>query len=193
MKTNIVALQILIFVGLLLAITQCGQPLRVYSDHDRSVHVEDYSTFNWLSADQIEDKNNPLLYNELNDKRIKKVVNDELASRGYILSDKPELLLHYHIVVEDKTSLRTDPYGYYYSPYWMRTNVNVFQYKEGTLILDLMDASTNNLIWRGWVVPFLEDSIGEKQEDEIRKAVMMIFSKFPYRERKTNEGKPTNW
>lgn len=166
--------------GLLLV--GCSPELQVYSDYDRSANMEAYQTFGWLADDLIEARNNPLYYNELNDKRIKTAVAEQLQSRGYTYrADKPQLLIHYHIIVEDKTVMRTDPYGYYYGPYWTRSETMVYEFREGTLIIDLMDAATNNLVWRGWMRPFMKNENPDKAEKSIKEAVMMIFDKYPYR------------
>ena len=159
----------------------CGPTSEVFTDYDRSANLDDYNTFGWLPLTAIEGRNNPLYYNELNDKRIKTAVGNQLENRSYTFSENPELLIHYHIIIDDKTIVRTDPYGYYYGPYWMRTEVNVYEYREGTLIIDLMDADTNSLVWRGWITSFLKNNDPEKMEESIDKAVRMMFSKYPYR------------
>jgi hypothetical protein len=161
---------------------RCGPTSQVFTDYDRSANLDEYQTFGWQATPSLEANNNPLYYNELNDKRIKNAIGQQLESRNYTYSDKPELLIHYHIIMEDKTIMRTDPYGYY-GPYWMRTEVNVYEYREGTLIIDLMDADTNSLVWRGWITSFLKNSNPSKMEESIDKSVRMIFSEFPYRAR----------
>jgi len=127
----------------------CTPTSQVFTDYDRSANLDEYTTFGWTFTNSIEYKNNPIYYNELNDKRIKYAVATQLESRHYTYSENPELVIHDHIIIEDKTVVRTDPYGYYYGPYWTRTMVNVYEYREGTLIIDLMDVQTNSLVWRG--------------------------------------------
>ena len=60
---------------------------------------------------------------DLNERRIKEAVMRQLSKQGYQLTnDKPDLLIQYHIVVEDKTAIATEPFGYVYGPYWMQSN-----------------------------------------------------------------------
>jgi len=185
MKTNLVDFIKINLLIIPLMLSGCGPTSQVFTDYDRSANLDEYQTFGWLPASSsIEARNNPLYYNELNDKRIKTAVVNQLESRNYQFSEKPELLIHYHIIIDDKTVVRTDPYGYYYGPYWMRTNVNVYEYREGTLIIDLMDADTNSLVWRGWITAFLKNSNPEKMDESITKSVRMIFSEYPYRANK---------
>jgi hypothetical protein len=192
MKTNLFdfyKLYLLIIGWLLLG---CGPTSQVFTDYDRTANLEEYKTFGWLTSTSIEGRNNPIYYNELNDKRIKTAVANQLESRNYQFSDNPEILVHYHIVIDDKSVVRTDPYGYYYGPYWMRTEVNVYEYREGTLIIDLMDADTNSLVWRGWITSFLKNSDPSKMEDSIDRAVRMIFSEYPYQARKSEQNTDLN-
>lgn len=181
MKTNLSGLFTFCMLLQVWLLTGCSPNMQVFTDYDRTANLEEYHSFGWLTAIDIEAHNNPLYYNELNDKRIKNAVGVQLESRNYTFSNTPELLLHYHIIVEDKTVLRTDPYGYYYGPYWMQTHMNLYEYQEGTLIIDLMDADTNSLVWRGWVTSFLKNNDPEKFDESITRAVTMIFSKYPYR------------
>ncbi len=189
-----------LLIALAALLGSCSKSLSIYSDFDRSAHVDAYRTFGWASINAAESSNAPLYANELNDKRIKKFISVEMESRGYVLSDqKPELLLHYHIIVDNKTGVSSSPgpyyHGYYgpyryYYPYWGYSQINVYNYKERTLIIDLIDASKNDLVWRAWVSPFLEDNPTDKTEADIREAVMMIFTKFPYRAKPSTPEKP---
>jgi Domain of unknown function (DUF4136) len=183
MKTNwLILLKKYAYLLMILAsVLGCGSSSQVFTDYDRSAHLSEYQTFGWLAPVSIEVRNNPLYYNELNDKRIKEAVKVQLESRNYKFSDNPDLMVHYHIIIENKTVVRTDPYGYYYGPYWLRTDVDVYQYKEGTLIIDLMDAKSDNLVWRGWITNFLKDRDPQYMEESLNDAVRKIFSQYPHR------------
>jgi hypothetical protein len=152
----------------------CSHELRVYSDYDRDFNVHEFKTYNWPSQTDLESKNNPLYYNELNDKRIKNAVDIQLKAKGMERTvENPGLMVHYHIVVEDRTSVTTDPYGSY-GPYWTRTGL--IQYREGTLILDFMDSKTNSLVWRGWAVSIVDNN--EIDEETLIRAITGILKKF---------------
>ena len=100
--------------------------IQVYSDHDPEYAIGNFKTFDWGQKTDIEASGNPLHYNELNDKRIKSAVKDELSSRGYVLSDvTPDLIIHYHVVIDDQSIVTTEPYGYFYGPYWMRMQTRI--------------------------------------------------------------------
>jgi hypothetical protein len=164
-------------------LSSCGPSIRVFSDYDKNVPVTSYKTYSWLDEKAIEGKGtNPLYYNELNDKRIKSAVDTEMGAKGYQwVENSGELMLHYHIVVEDKTSVTTNHWGInYYSPYWVNRQVNVYQYREGTLIIDLMDEKTNALVWRGWATDVITQSAKKDPQTAIIKAVQAIYKKYPF-------------
>lgn len=171
--TNFLVVFLLVAMG-------CSPKATIYTDYDRDYNIREYITYAWADDKEIESRNNPLYYNELNDKRIKNAVNNQLKGKGYTLvSENPELLIHYHIVVEDRTEIRTDPYGYY-GPYWMRSRTYSYSYRQGTLIIDLMDAANKNLLWRGWAVSVIDDAYTTDQaETLIYTAVADIFDRLP--------------
>jgi Domain of unknown function (DUF4136) len=153
----------------------CSDQITVRTDYDKSVKISTFTTFTWLDKEGIEERNNPLYYNELNDKRIRAAVVEQLTLKGYTqTSEAPKLKVHYHIVIEDKTQVRSDTY----SPYWIKTERDIYTYREGTLIIDLMDGKNEMLLWRGWAVSALSDA-NQMSDELIRNAVVKIFSKFP--------------
>jgi hypothetical protein len=158
----------------------CSPQIAVFSDHDPDYDLGNYTTFDWGQKVKIEEGRNPLYYNEMNDKRIKAAVLEEMTMRGYQLtSDNSDLVLHYHIIIDDQSVVMPEPYGYYYSPYWTNMQTNVFSYQQGTLILDLMERKSQNLIWRGWAVT----DIGQIKPDQVNEIIITtitkIFKKYP--------------
>jgi hypothetical protein len=161
-------------------LTGCSPKIRVFSDYDPDYNLWAYKTFDWGQKVKIEEGKNPLHYNELNDKRIKAAVEEQMTLLGYQLnSENPDLIVHYHIIIENKSTVVTEPYGYTYGPYWTRMNTNTDVYREGTLIIDLMDKKTQHLIWRGWAAVEIEGINPKKIDALIKTAVFKIFQKYP--------------
>jgi len=73
-------------------------------------------------------------------------------------------------------------YGYWYSPAYYQTP-RTEQYREGTLVLDFIDARTNNLVWRG----SMADPVGDPARlgSEFSKSAKEILDKFPIAEKKS--------
>lgn len=167
---------------LIISMCGCSPAIRTYYDYDKQDNIQRYTTFAWQAENQTEIKINPLYYSELNDKRIKEAVNDLLKVKGYIITDKnPELVLHYHIVVDERSVLVPDPYGYMYGDYFMRPRSDIFTYREGTLILDFMNLKNKTLVWRGWAVAAMEVVLYDTKNTDIliRSAVSKILLNLP--------------
>lgn len=157
------------------ALAGCSDQIVVRTDSDKSVNIATYPTFAWLDKEGIEARNNPLYYNELNDRRIREATVAQLTAKGYTPdSEAPRLKVHYHIVIEDKTQVRSDTY----SPYWIKSERDVYTYREGTLIIDLMDGKNEMLLWRGWAISALSDT-DQLSDQLIQEAVAKIFQKLP--------------
>jgi hypothetical protein len=163
---------------MLLVFFACSPDLLVRSDYDKDLSLTQYNTYRWAPVNQAEAANHPLYYNELTDKRIHQAVDREMKKRGYRYADSAQLVIHYHLAVEKGVQLRQDPYGLY-GPYWMRPTT-VVSYEEGTIIIDVMDARTNSLAWRGWATADIMDASELTGEAFIRKAVSQLFKQYPY-------------
>jgi hypothetical protein len=168
-----------------MAISGCGSSISVNHDWDVNAPFEDFKTYDWIPLPETPPGNagQAVQRNDLLDKRIRAAVDDALAGKGLVPSkNTPDLLVVYHVGVQDKVQV-TD-WGYRYSDYywgWGGREIDVYNYKEGTLIIDLIDAKTKNMVWRGAGTKPLDDGnpTPEKQEKNIRNAVGAIMEKYP--------------
>jgi len=182
------------FIAIILTFTvSCSNELRVYTDYDPAYDLETFLTFDWLDKTNIEAGKNPVYYNELNDKRIKSAVEHELTTRGYVHSEtNAELIIHYHIMIDDKETSIPEHEATTYGPYWQQAPSYVVVYKEGTLIIDIMNAD-NNLVWRGSAAAPIEEIYSpEKVTKLITNAIKKIFKTFPATKRKQPQTAITN-
>lgn len=160
----------------------CSPEIRAYTDYDRDYDVAQFQTYCWANPHLTELEGYPLYYNELNDKRIKRAVDDLMAVRGYVRTDSStELTLNYKISIEERSVFAPDPYGYMYGDYFMRPRQDIFKYREGTLVLNIVNSANQDLIWRGWAVGALEVMIYEGKDVDIviKSAVAKILQNFP--------------
>ena len=157
----------------------CGcASMSVTTDYDQDADFSDYETFDW-----IKQKPKVPLRRQIDatllDKRIRNAVETELEARGYrrAVGTKPDLLVAYHIGAKNKVDVTT--HGYHYGPRgrWVGRHVEVHRYKEGTLILDLVDAGMQQLVWRGTAVGAVYNPAD--MEARILEAVRKIFEEFP--------------
>ena len=179
----------------LLGLLSLGGCASVNTEVDRSANFNRYKTFAWIPAD-IKVGDNPRYNSDLINRNIRYAVETEFAKRGIAKADqeKPaDLLVGYHTYTEKKeqTAYRNvNPYNPYFGGWgwrgwgfpfyggWGGWNAPYTrQYTEGTLIIDVLDARTNQLVWRGSVEGEV-DNVARLQK-RIRKGVEAIMKKYP--------------
>ena len=150
----------------------------VKTDYDKEADFSRYSSFNWSEEIENQKDSHPILDNSLVRKRIKNAIRSEMEGRGYTFAENADLLVNFHLVFEDKTGYTTYPsYGY---SYWRRDNIRPYNYKEGTLIIDLIDRKQNQLVWQGYTEGIMNEK-PEKLEEKIRSAISLIFQEYKHR------------
>jgi hypothetical protein len=149
-------------------------------DYDRDTNFEKYNSFTLYEA-RI--KRDPLSGNPFLKKSILNAIAMELESKGYLQSEQENI--DYVVVVNGGAKEKiqfTDWGGYWYNPWWgsYGRSVEVSQYKEGTLIIDIVDASRKELVWRGIATSILNGKTGiEKEQKRIEEIVKKSLASFP--------------
>jgi len=142
--------------------------LRVHTDYDTTYDFSSLKTYAWLEGQTP--SNDVRINNSLIINRVVNAVNAGLQARGYKLvdADKADFYVNWLGGIEDKIRLETIDtyyghlgYGYgawgysgYYWPGFARTYT--FEYQEGTLIIDIADSKSKELVWRGTGEDYLE-------------------------------------
>ncbi|MFN8244455.1 MAG: DUF4136 domain-containing protein [Ferruginibacter sp.] len=168
---------------ILLMIAGCSPSMSVFSDYDHSLSVAAYKTFSWTDTKTIEEKGTtPHYITALTNERIRNAVQSALLNRGLTAAaGTGDLEVHYHIIIDNKTMVITEPYGSKYSPYLEKKNSSsTYAYKEGSLVIDLTDTRTHELVWRGWATDVITEREMQKPEEAINHAVQEIFKKSPF-------------
>jgi hypothetical protein len=171
---------LIIFPLILAFFTSCATSSlpTVKTDYDNEADFTEFASFNW--SDEIENQkdSHPILDNSLVRKRIKNAIRSEMEGRGYEFAESADLLVNFHVVIEEKTGYTTTPsFGY---RYWARDNVQPYNYKEGTLIIDLIDKKQNQLVWQGYTEGIIDNN-PEKMEEKMRAAISLIFKEYNHR------------
>lgn len=158
--------------------------LKVKTDYDKEANFSTYKTFSYVGFN-AENTN----INDLNERRIVKAVKSEMTKKGFSEAEESDLEIHIHAVIAKKFSAtaNTDYYGMGY-PYYRRgfgwgatygtTTVDVNEYQEGTLIIDLVDVKGKKLVWQGVGTSILKNN-PKNVEERINKAVTKIMAGFP--------------
>lgn len=159
-----------------LLMTACSS-VRTTADWDPSVDFRGYESFNF--SESFEEIN----LNDLDKRRIKKAIQTEMEKRGYVLSEKPELLINGYVTSVEKTVVTNTHYGgygpYFYGWGGWYTSTDVNKYREGTLIVSLIDVRAKQLIWEGRAEGIAAPSGGDKRTRAFDAMIEQLFWKYP--------------
>jgi hypothetical protein len=165
-----------------LAATGCAAAMNVSSHVERGLDFAQYRTYGWGPADALPSGDPRLDKNPFFQDHFQGAVDRGLAARGFAQSASPDLLIHYHANVRLRIDInRLDrEYGYCYDG---DCQAGVIEQEAGTMVLDVVDARTNRLIWRGWAQSRVEDMIEKPDTMALRidKAVVRMLARFPAR------------
>jgi hypothetical protein len=161
----------------------CSPFTKVYSEEEPGVILSKYHTFNWLDNTTTKKGNNgPEWLTSSTQAKIRSAVEDKMGCYGYkICEEKPDLMLHYHVVIKNEVLYQQDwtCRGQGEGMYDRCNRVQPVQYSEGTFILDFIDTRNGNQIWRGAAVSVLNNMRPDEVDERIKGAVQAIFKKYP--------------
>ena len=150
-------------------------------DYDPAIDFSKFKTFGWKD---VEIPNDALSKNPLLAKRVKEAVIKELEAKGYTYSEseKVDFAVVAHAGTKDRMQV-TDwgSYGWY-SPWWgpYGGRVDVSQYTEGTLVIDIVDMQEREMAWRGLATGTVDESTNpERAQARIDNIVSQILANFP--------------
>ncbi len=169
---------------LALALAGCAPSMRIQTDADPNADFSGYRTYTWLPLPQGGDRrvNNPTVAS-----RITSAVDATLNSKGLHkqTSGDPDFFVGYHAALQGRTDATTvnTYYGYgwgAWGPPYATTAVRYFE--QGTLIIDIVDAASMKLVWRGSAEAEIDRAVDEqKRRERANDAVRKIFADFPRR------------
>ncbi|MFC0183071.1 protein of unknown function [Pseudarcicella hirudinis] len=189
-------LTILVALALGLGLSSCSS---VKVDQKPTANFLDYKRYAWVKPNVLAG-NNPFYKSSLVEANIKSAIRNEFAMRGITEDNQnPDFFLMYHIFTQQKTRTVSNPYsmypyygfgprsfyfqgqlmymgyGGYYNPWGMGYHME--PYTNGTLIIDVIDARTKELVWRGSVENPVNDPA--RLSKQFSKEARTILAKYP--------------
>jgi hypothetical protein len=153
----------------------------IQTDFDHRANFSRYKTYSWQEVKAS---------NSLWDDRIKDAVNAQLAAKGWTQVDNgADVAIVAIKTTQTEKTLQTFYDGLGGGWRWRgfggfgESTTTEQDYKEGTLVVDMYDASTKQLIWRASAEDMLSDK-AEKNEKNLDKGVAKMFKSFPPRSTK---------
>jgi hypothetical protein len=154
--------------------------MRVGTYAARDADFSRYRTYAWAPADALPIgdarlENNPIFVDYLQG-----AVERGLGEHQLLLvpaSAHPDLLVHFHGSVRQVFDVAAVDRAHEQGS---TKDVAVIDYDEGTLILDMVDARTDHLVWRGWAIDSLSGIVDshDRMEQKINKAVGKMLAGF---------------
>lgn len=172
----------IVIAGLLM--TGCAT-LRVGSHTDRGLVWSKYTTFDWGPADALPASDPRLDTDPVFHDRLEGAIEKAMAAHGFALSavsERPDVLIHYHANVTERFD--TDRISGNAACTTADCQARVDRYEAGTLVVDIVDAESNVLIWRGWAQGSLDGVLGnqERLRRRINESVKEMFETLPRRQ-----------
>jgi hypothetical protein len=167
MKTRIALCAMLVCVASTIAV---GQQVSVNYNHGAS--FSNYHTYAWASNNANQIQNSILAQVAQQD------INSAMQGKGLSMvqeSQNPDLILTANGGMKQQTS---------YTAWGMRGigggmgSITPQQNVEGTMIVDLYDAKSQSLVWRGIAQDTLSNN-GNKNQQLVQKAVQKMFKQWP--------------
>ena len=175
------------------ATSAAGKP-KVKADYDHSTNFAAYKTFGFISPPGTEVDGYPVEITS----SMKAATRHELETRGYRYVDAhPDLLVNFSAQLANRTKndeTKKQELGYY--GYRRGNQVPVYKtwstytydkstkdYVQGTLNVDIVDATASQLIWEGVAIGEVKD-LDRAVSDlgpAISRVVTEIFTKYPFR------------
>ncbi|MET6991435.1 DUF4136 domain-containing protein [Sediminicola arcticus] len=176
----------------LLFMSSCTS-VRVLSDYDKEVNFNSFKSYAFYKTGI--DK---ALISDLDKKRILKAIETEMASKGFVKSNEPDVLISIFTKEREQVDVYNNywggGFGWGWNPYywgggpgfgWGRGfgwggGSNVSTRTEGSLYVDMIDTKTKELVWQGRGVGTLNNTKNiEKKEERIKEFVAEILKAYP--------------
>jgi hypothetical protein len=155
-----------------LAITVAAQD--VTTDYDKTT---DFSKYRSFSAQIATSWGNPF-----GEKRALEIIENALVAKGWkkVEAGAADATVMIHGASQVKRDLNTfySGYGGYRYGGMGTSTTTVNEYTVGTMVVDIFDTKSKQLIWRGIGSDELSDK-ADKNQKKIAKATEKMFKKFP--------------
>jgi hypothetical protein len=158
------------------------------SDYDRSYDFSQLKTWDFKVATRMPE--DPVGTNTIWNNRIRAGLEEHLGLIGYrkLNDGAPDFLVAYFMGIKEKYDIRYIDYGYPgrwggwgpwglwggWNPYGP-VDVWAIPYNESTLVMDVIDTHTNQMVWRGYDTATIDFN---KSEKTIHKSVEHLVKRF---------------
>ena len=170
----------------LLLLSACAATPEVGSDQDPGANFAGYRSFALMPRNRVvmslppDPMHNPLVISRVEDE-----IKRELQRKGYALTDvaRADFVVDFTIGAAERIDVQSRPAGWGGGPMWAGAlggkDIDVRQYREGTLAIDVFDVHTRRPVWHGWAQKELTRKEVEQSAAPVHDAVQSVLAKFP--------------
>jgi hypothetical protein len=141
--------------ALVLTAAGCRPSVDVRTQTAPGVQLAGRRTFRLLANPTVRggpalETNDPMLNNSITNRGLRDAIRDALITRGYVPAGtgRVDLDVAYYAAANQALDISRWDYGYTWRG-WPRGYTDVTSYEQGTVIIDLIDPATHELLWRG--------------------------------------------
>lgn len=170
-------------VLLLVGLASGCESITAKSDFDEQFDFRPYRTFSWIS-------DRPMLavsaeVNPLAQTRIQRAITNTLTSKGYQFTpdrNAADFVIAFTVGSRQQVKVNTYPAGFHRpyrwgAPYY--TEVDVRQYTQGRLAIDIFDTKLKTPVWHGYATKNITGRDQANPDELVGKAVDAILAQFP--------------
>jgi predicted small secreted protein len=172
--------------GVLLAAVLAGCATMGAGSHvERGTELTQHRTWEWAPAEERPTGDPRLDNNPMFEEHLRSAVEYQLARKGYFrttLAGPPALRVKYHVNFNKSVDISGGSAGSGLGGSCSGDcEPEAYAYEKGTLVVDLVDARTNRVAWRGWSSDNMEGIIDNqgRMEREIDRMVAAMFERMP--------------
>jgi len=160
----------------------CGLGVVAGADFTPGVDYARYTSFEWDEPDDRPIGDPRLENNPFFEQRLHAAVALELAEYGIRDSAAgPRLIVHHHTTVRSRVDVYEADSREGYSAARRSESPQMVEFDEGTILVDIADAETKEILWRGWAQFDITRALSnpEVMERAIQEAIGKMFERFP--------------
>jgi hypothetical protein len=165
---------LILSIGMIMLMSIPSVAQQIKTDYDRNANFTQYKTYSWSDVKTKD----PLLVD-----RIKSAVNSTLSAKGLTQADSGgDLSIVAMEITKNQQTLNTFYDGGFGGWRWGggfgNATTTTDTYKVGTLVVDLFNTQSKELVWRGSSSDTLSNN-SDKNIKNLNKGVEKMFKHFP--------------
>ena len=168
-------------VGLVIGLPLVASGQQVRANWSKDAPFAQYKTYEWVPSEAT---NHPF-YRQYVGEYVNYALTKKKGLQQVSAAQKPDLYVTYHFTTRDVMDWNT--YGYGFGPGWGGWGWGGMSYYQtrptprviGFLSIDLIDARTRKIVWRGEAIQDDVTKSGNAEEKQIAHSVCKMIDRYP--------------